>query len=211
MIHGAGLSEVSPDPDNAVASQPDDLSPICPIGTKDGPFLARFSNDGLVRLQFPPITGRIEAVSAADPPEAITQSECWSECWSEWWRLTAEAVRSRLERREEAPLPALDLRGTPFQQSVWARLLKIPSGQVLTYGDLARDLGCSGAVRAVGGACGANPVPLLVPCHRVIAAQGRWGGFSADPNWKSRLLEREGWTTGADLPLFRDRNEADAS
>ncbi|MCC6531877.1 MAG: methylated-DNA--[protein]-cysteine S-methyltransferase [Burkholderiales bacterium] len=65
--------------------------------------------------------------------------------------------------------------GTPFQQRVWAAIARIPSGATLTYGELAAAIG-SGA-RAVGGACGSNPIPLIVPCHRVVAAGGGLGGF----------------------------------
>ena len=64
--------------------------------------------------------------------------------------------------------------GTPFQQRVWQALTQIPSGQPTTYGVLARQLGT--AARAVGQACGANPLPILIPCHRVLAANGL-GGF----------------------------------
>ena len=67
--------------------------------------------------------------------------------------------------------------GTAFQQRVWASLLGIPAGRTVSYGDLARELG-TGA-RAVGGACRSNPIPVVVPCHRVVAAQGL-GGYSGE-------------------------------
>jgi methylated-DNA-[protein]-cysteine S-methyltransferase len=87
---------------------------------------------------------------------------------------------------------ALD--GTPFQSAVWAELVKIPYGKRRTYGELAKRLGRSRGARAVGAACGANPVPILVPCHRVVGADGALGGFSAGLSVKGRLLdlEREG-------------------
>lgn len=68
-----------------------------------------------------------------------------------------------------------ELDGTAFQQRVWAEIARIPSCETRSYGDLARALRSS--PRAVGGACGSNPVPLIVPCHRVIAAGGGLGGF----------------------------------
>ncbi len=85
---------------------------------------------------------------------------------------------------------ALDLRGTPFQLRVWEELQRIPHGEVRTYGELAARLGKPGASRAVGGANGKNPIPLIVPCHRVVASDGL-GGFTGGLEWKERLLAHE--------------------
>ena len=82
--------------------------------------------------------------------------------------------------------------GTPFQQAVWMALQDIPYGETVTYGMLAARLGKHNAARAVGGAVGANPVCIVVPCHRVLAAGGKIGGFSAGLAWKERLLLLEG-------------------
>lgn len=81
--------------------------------------------------------------------------------------------------------------GTTFQQAVWDELKKIPRGQTRTYGAIAAAIGHPKAVRAVGSACGANPLPVFIPCHRVIAAGGP-GGFSSGLPWKKLLLELEG-------------------
>ncbi|MEJ5330966.1 MAG: methylated-DNA--[protein]-cysteine S-methyltransferase [Desulfobaccales bacterium] len=86
----------------------------------------------------------------------------------------------------------LDLAGTPFQHQVWQELQKIPPGQTLSYGELARRLGKPTAARAVGQALKANPLPLIIPCHRVIAADGSIGGFSAGLTRKRWLLAHEG-------------------
>jgi methylated-DNA-[protein]-cysteine S-methyltransferase len=86
---------------------------------------------------------------------------------------------------------ALDLRGTPFQRQVWQALREIPYGELRTYGQLAASLGRPGASRAVGGANGKNPIPLIVPCHRVVASDGI-GGFTGGLAWKERLLAHEG-------------------
>lgn len=88
-------------------------------------------------------------------------------------------------------LPALDLQGSDFQRLVWRALLDIPWGEVRTYGELAQALGRPGAARAVGAANGANPVAVLVPCHRVVAAGGRLGGYAAGLDVKRRLLAHE--------------------
>jgi O-6-methylguanine DNA methyltransferase len=85
----------------------------------------------------------------------------------------------------------LDLRGTPFQLRVWQELGKIPPGETVSYQELARRLGNPKAARAVGQACGANPLPLIVPCHRVIAANGTLGGFSSGLEHKRWLLAHE--------------------
>jgi methylated-DNA-[protein]-cysteine S-methyltransferase len=84
--------------------------------------------------------------------------------------------------------------GTVFDQKVWRALARIPYGQVRTYSALAAAIGRPKAARAVGGACGRNPVPLLVPCHRAVGAGGRLAGFSASGGkaLKRRLLELEG-------------------
>jgi len=89
----------------------------------------------------------------------------------------------------------LDLRGTFFQLRVWDELQRIPHGEVRTYGELAARLGKPGASRAVGGANGKNPIPLIVPCHRVIAHDGL-GGFTGGLEWKECLLAHEGAEMG---------------
>lgn len=81
--------------------------------------------------------------------------------------------------------------GTEFQRAVWKAMRKIPRGQTLTYGDLAAAIGRPNAVRAVGTACGANPLPLFIPCHRVVAKNGL-GGFGSGLPWKKLLLSMEG-------------------
>lgn len=85
----------------------------------------------------------------------------------------------------------LDLRGSEFQRRVWAGLLRIGYGRTQSYGELARAIGSSGAARAVGSANGANPVPILVPCHRVVASDGL-GGYGLGLPLKRALLELEG-------------------
>jgi methylated-DNA-[protein]-cysteine S-methyltransferase len=85
-------------------------------------------------------------------------------------------------------------RYSPFCQAVWKVCARIPKGQVRTYGWVARQIRRPGAARAVGRALGANPFAPVVPCHRVVAAQGRWGGYSGPGGVKRKreLLRREG-------------------
>ncbi|HEU4621218.1 MAG TPA: methylated-DNA--[protein]-cysteine S-methyltransferase [Burkholderiaceae bacterium] len=81
--------------------------------------------------------------------------------------------------------------GTPFQQSCWQALRRIPAGQTCSYLDEARAIGRATAIRAVGRANGANPIPIVVPCHRVIASDGSLGGYSAGLQRKVWLLDHE--------------------
>ncbi len=86
----------------------------------------------------------------------------------------------------------LHLTGTKFQQAVWKEMLKIPAGKVRSYADVARRIKNPKAVRAVGTACGANPIPLLVPCHRIVGSNGGLGGFGGGLPLKEKLLRSEG-------------------
>jgi len=91
------------------------------------------------------------------------------------------------ERRDLAHLP-IDLSETPeFNRRVYAVALAIPPGETLTYGEVAARIGEPGAARAVGVALGQNPIPIIVPCHRVLAAGGKTGGFSADGGVETKL------------------------
>ena len=87
----------------------------------------------------------------------------------------------------------LDSGGTEFQRRVWDRLVRIPQGAVATYGEVACSIGHPLASRAVGAACGANPLPIIIPCHRVIGKSGRLTGFGGGLALKACLLKAEGW------------------
>ena len=85
---------------------------------------------------------------------------------------------------------SLKLGNAPFHRAVWEEMLKIPWGEARTYGELATAAGSAGASRAVGQACAKNPLPLIVPCHRVLSETGA-GGFAYGAEWKGKLLELE--------------------
>jgi methylated-DNA-[protein]-cysteine S-methyltransferase len=109
--------------------------------------------------------------------------------------LLLEAVRqlhayfSGTLRRFELPL---DMRGTDFQMRVWRQLETIPYGETRSYSQVAEAIGAGRAVRAVGAANGANPVPIVVPCHRVIGSNGKLTGYGGGLPLKKRLLALEG-------------------
>lgn len=86
----------------------------------------------------------------------------------------------------------LDLQGTPFQKKVWQQLLAIPFGETRSYGELAKQIKNPKASRAVGAANGRNPVPIIVPCHRVIGNNGKLTGFAGGLEIKAQLLNLEG-------------------
>jgi O-6-methylguanine DNA methyltransferase len=106
--------------------------------------------------------------------------------------------------RRQFTLP-LDLRGTDFQLRCWRALLDIPYGETRTYADLARAVGSPKGFRAVGAANHDNPVPIVVPCHRVIASDGGLCGFGGGLQMKRALLELEGVRVAENLALFATR------
>jgi O-6-methylguanine DNA methyltransferase len=114
--------------------------------------------------------------------------------WQKEWPRTEfiedkKAAGSVPEKRDGFKLY---MTGTRFQRAVWKQLLKIPAGKTISYGELARRVKNPKAARAVGTACGANPVPILVPCHRVLAGSGGLGGFGGGLKIKKALLKAEG-------------------
>ena len=176
-----------------------------PISTRDGTFIAHYSAKGLAEIDWPKVgrassrtvismrRGDESQISPAskefvrDSSRRLLQSKV-----RDWHRLTEVALKKILAGREPKNFPPLDLAGTQFQKSVWRAMQKISLGKTKSYGEIAQAIGKSKAVRAVGGACGANPVPVLVPCHRVLAANHKLGGFGGGLDWKRSLLKREG-------------------
>lgn len=154
------------------------------ITTQDGIFVAYFTDRGLAQLNFPSRNPSREFSAKANSTSGIP---------SHWTAQTRAALKRALMAEAIDDMPPLDLAvGTGFQQSVWQALLGIPPRQTLSYGEVAKQIGRPKALRAVGQACGANPIPVLIPCHRVLAAHGKIGGFSSGLEWKRKLLEREG-------------------
>ena len=153
------------------------------IETPAGHFIAHFSEAGLARLEFP---RRYATLPQPDLNE-------WDAQHLKWLALTKRGILDTLSGRTPSEFPPIDLSsGTEFRQRVWTALRGIAMGTTKSYGEIAQEIGAPKAVRAVGGACGANPVPLLVPCHRVLAANVHLGGFSGGLDWKLRLLAAEG-------------------
>ena len=150
------------------------------IETPIGPLLAAADGDGLRRIFFPDRKGRVhepEADWTRDPRPFRDLREQLAEYF---------AGRRRTFSLKLAP------EGTEFQQSTWRALVEIPYGETVSYAELARRIGRPAASRAVGAANGANPLPIVVPCHRVIGADGSLTGFGGGLPIKRALLELEG-------------------
>ena len=90
-----------------------------------------------------------------------------------------------------SPLPVDTTRGTAFQRKVWEAIGEIPFGETRSYMDIARAVGRPLASRAVGQACGANPLPIVIPCHRVVGSRGKLGGYTGGTHIKETLLQME--------------------
>jgi O-6-methylguanine DNA methyltransferase len=151
-----------------------------------GPLFAATSERGLAYLELPHGSGRgfagwrRLAAPGAHAVEGFAPN-----------RTAVAQVCEYLEGKRRVFELALDLRGTAFQRAVWEALLAVPYGETRTYADVARAVARPAAVRAVGAAHGANPVPLVVPCHRVVASGGRLGGYGGGLPLKARLLALE--------------------
>ena len=103
----------------------------------------------------------------------------------------ANALADYVAGRSKMPAPPMDIRGTPFQFAVWEQLRAIPPGETRSYSEIARRIGRPRAIRAVGTANGANPVSIVIPCHRAIRASGHLGGYRWGLDRKRKLLEME--------------------
>ncbi len=151
------------------------------IATSLGDMLVAATDKGVCCLAF----GEGEAELRARFPKAnLTQGGAE-------FRALFEAVTDAVEQPGTGRDIPLDVKGTAFQQRVWQALREIPAGETRSYGELAAALGKPSASRAVGGANGANNIAVLIPCHRVIAADGTLGGYAYGLEIKSELLKRE--------------------
>jgi O-6-methylguanine DNA methyltransferase len=173
------------------ATLPPDAILMGQAATPLGSFGAVFTPRGLACLTFPADSQEgLEAwVRARAPKSRVIQNELDLE------DLSAQLTAYFEGTLQQFSLP-LDLRGTPFQLDVWHALLEIPYGEVRSYGDIARAIGRPRAVRAVGMANHDNPIPIIVPCHRVIGSNRALTGYGGGLDLKERLLQLEGVLLG---------------
>ncbi|MDT0215672.1 methylated-DNA--[protein]-cysteine S-methyltransferase [Rothia sp. ARF10] len=163
------------------------------LATELGDLLAVAEGDALAGLYFPrhwhpPVAGSIglEVSATGDPVFGATRSQL------------AEYVR---KERTTFTVPTVT-HGDAFSERVWDRLMAIPYGETTTYGAIARELGNPGLAQRVGQAVGRNPVSILIPCHRVVGADGSLTGYAGGLERKARLLEIEEPAEAAESRLF---------
>ena len=147
---------------------------ITTVKTPVGLLLLEADDAGLVRIEF----GALKA--AAKPPHSKTVLD-----------VAVEQLTQFFDGQRKTFDVKLALRGTPFQLDVWRELLRIPYGETRSYAQIAKTIGRPAAVRAVGAANGANPIPIIIPCHRVIGSNGSLTGFGGGIDVKRWLLDFE--------------------
>ncbi|MEO5952247.1 MAG: methylated-DNA--[protein]-cysteine S-methyltransferase [Chloroflexia bacterium] len=162
---------------------------ICHIPTSAGTYTAALTDKGLALLLFP----------TEDPAHATS----WANRWYPNATIT-DGAGHPLVAQLQNELPAyfngdlhnfsipLDMHGTDFQRKVWAEVYRVGYAQLRSYREIASAIGNPNAVRAVGAANGANPIPVIVPCHRIIGSDGNLVGYGGGLDLKRRLLELEG-------------------
>ena len=166
------------------------------LPTPLGEMLALASEGGLCALEFTTVQGR------ARGEERLTRLDARLERWFPPHEIvdreTAPIAKARRwltgyfsgEGADITGIP-LDMRGAPFERRVWQALQAIPPGQTTSYGAIAQSLGSPGASRAVGAANGANPIAIIVPCHRVIGSSGSLTGYGGGLDRKVWLIDHE--------------------
>jgi methylated-DNA-[protein]-cysteine S-methyltransferase len=158
------------------------------VDTPIGPLTLVASVDALREVRFPNARSPGPTDGPADPGHAVL----------------AQAVRELAEyfagERTDFDV-VLDPRGSAFQRQIWRGLATIPYGETVSYGEQARRLGHAGKARAVGAANGRNPLPVILPCHRVVGSDGSLTGFGGGLPTKAWLLHHERQVAGLELPL----------
>lgn len=172
------------------------------ISTPLGDMLALASAEGLCALEFTGPKRRLTRLEARlrrwFPPHDIVDRETPTIARTRAWLAAYFDGTSA----EIGALP-LDMRGAAFEKRVWAALRTIPPGQTTSYGAIAQALGSAGASRAVGAANGANPIAIIVPCHRVIGSSGSLTGYGGGLERKTWLIDHERrWRTEPQPSLF---------
>lgn len=152
------------------------------VETTLGPLLVAATDRGVCRIAF---GGTRDELSGRFPNADLLEGD------ADFMRSLSSIIAAVEAPGESLDIP-LDVRGTVFQEAVWAELRKIPPGDTRSYAQIAAAVGRPGAVRAAGSANGANPVPVLVPCHRVVRSDGSVGGYAFGETIKRELLRREG-------------------
>ncbi len=161
-------------------------SPTLRYPTSWGPIVIHLAAGRVVECRLP-------AVPAAPPPLTFGRPTYTGPASERGLAArAARFVRATLEGRPTRRPPIRMPAATPFLTAAWSAMAGLPRGRVISYADLAAAAGRPRAVRAAGQACARNELPLFIPCHRVVAAGGRLGGFTGGIAWKELLLRVEG-------------------
>jgi AraC family transcriptional regulator, regulatory protein of adaptative response / methylated-DNA-[protein]-cysteine methyltransferase len=155
----------------------------CSFSSPLGTVLLAATDKGLCSVKLGDDTARLRRLLADEFSEAEIREKALP--------LFEQKIRAFIEGDSTLAQLPLDVRGTVFQRRVWDELRRIPRGETRTYGEIARAIGAPAAVRAVGSACGANPVALVVPCHRAVRTDGGLGGYAWGMRRKKKLLALE--------------------
>lgn len=153
----------------------------CPLGT----MLVAATERGVCAVKIGDDVDKLRESLIKEFPKADIQPD--NETIGEWVQQILDYL-SGWQPHLDLPL---DIRSTAFQRRVWQELLRIPYGETRTYREIAEAIGSPKAARAVGNACGANPTPLIIPCHRVVKSDGHIGGYALGPERKEKLLDME--------------------
>ncbi|MFO8059039.1 MAG: methylated-DNA--[protein]-cysteine S-methyltransferase [Bacillota bacterium] len=166
------------------------------VDTEMGPVHLAVSREGLIRSTLPGDPGDElwEHLRSRLRREGgtLTRDACLTRPYADW-------VEAYFSGDFTIPIPPLAPRGTPFQLRVWDVTRRIPPGTVMSYGEVARRANSPRAARATGSAMASNPIPLFVPCHRVVRGDGTLGGFGGGLPLKVKLLQHEGFSR--DFPV----------
>jgi O-6-methylguanine DNA methyltransferase len=185
------------------------------IATPLGEMLALASDAGLCALEFVEVKKRSRPLrDAAAGQERLTRLNARLRRWFPPHEIVDADTRTFARTRawlakyfdgataDVGDLP-LDMHGAGFETRVWQALLEIPAGQTMSYGAIAKKLGSAGASRAVGAANGANPIAIIVPCHRVIGSSGALTGYGGGLDRKTWLIDHERrWSSEPQASLF---------
>lgn len=144
----------------------------------------------LAEVELPPLRRR-EGGGALGDGRPGTADEADRAALDRWVDQLEAYFRGERLAWKSGEVPVDELAASPFDRAVYKTLLTVPPAVTVSYGVLAEMAGFPRAARAVGNAMACNPIPIVVPCHRVIRADGRLGNYGSDPSWKERLLEHE--------------------
>lgn len=157
-----------------------------PFDTPLGPALVAYSSEGITALSLGLTPAEFEAAQRRRTGQPLRPATALP-------AVLRRALERRLASDRNAPLVPFDLRAlTPFEAAVLRKVLEVPRGEVRPYGWIAREIGKPGAGRAVGSALGHNPIPLLIPCHRIVRSDGHIGQYALGSELKRRILAFEG-------------------